>query len=84
LNFKTWQSRGNLTISVNDQVFATISPDPEKPQITLTAVSFSGEDLVKPYAVYSRFFSNEINFSSKPNEGYSGTFSYRISIRGSR
>ncbi len=84
LNFQTWQSQGNLTISVNDQVLANIKPSPENPQITLNAVSFSGEDLVKPHEVYSRFFSNEISFSSKANEGYSGTFSYKISIRGSR
>jgi hypothetical protein len=84
LNFKTWQSKGNLTIAVNDQVFATIYPTPENPKVTLKAVSFSGEDLVKPYSIYSRFFSNEIYFSSKPSEGYAVTFSYKISIRGSR
>jgi hypothetical protein len=84
LNFQTWQAQGNLTISVNSIDLATITPTPEKPQVSLNAVSFSGQDLVTPYAVYSILSSNQIDFSSKIGEGYAGTFSYRISIRGSR
>lgn len=84
LDFQSWQSRGNLTISINDLVLANVYPDPEKPHVTLNTVSFSGVDLVKPDFVYSRYFSNAVSFSSKVGEGYSGTFSYQISVRGSR
>lgn len=84
LDFQTWKAPGNLTISVNGFNFATISPDPETPHISLNSVSFSGKDLVKPYSVKSILSINQVDFSSKADEGYAGTFSYRISIRGSR
>ena len=84
LDFQTWEAPGNLTISVNGLNLATISPSPENPHFSLNAVSFSGEDLVIPYSVKSILSNNQVDFSSKTGEGYAGTFSYRISIRGSR
>ena len=84
LDFQTWDANGNLTISVNGIGLATISPTPQNSHVSLNAVSFSGKDLVKPYSAKSILTNNQVDFSSITGEGYAGTFSYRISIRGSR
>jgi hypothetical protein len=84
LNFQTWRAPGNVTISVNGNVLATIYASPEKPQIKLTSITCSGKDLVEPLSKNSPFIGNTIYFSSQTSEGYEGTFSYQISIRGSR
>lgn len=84
LDFQTWEAQGNLTVSVNGFDLATIAPTPENPHVILNAVSFSGKDLVKTYSAKSILTDNQVDFSSQTVEGYAGTFSYRISIRGSR
>jgi hypothetical protein len=84
LNFQTWRSPGNLTVSVNGKDIANIYASPQNPQVKLTAITFSGKDLVEPITINSPFISNVISFSSKTSQGYDGAFSYQISIRGSR
>jgi hypothetical protein len=83
LNFQNWANTGNLTISINGKVFGTFFASPQNPHVRLTAVSFSGTDLVEPSSKYSPILGNTIYFSSN-REGYEGTFSYQIGIRGSR
>lgn len=83
LNFQNWANNGNLTVSINGKVLGTVFASPENAHIRLTTISFSGSDLVEPNSLYSPIFGNTISFSSK-SEGFEGTFTYQITIRGSR
>jgi hypothetical protein len=86
LNFQNWRSSGNLTVTINGKVLATVTATPQNPHIRVNAIAFSGIDLVEPnsqYAQYSSVLGNSIYFLSNP-DGYEGTFTYEISIRGSR
>lgn len=83
LDFQSWDETGNLTVSINGKVVGTVFASPETPHIKLTSVSFSGLDLVEPYSRYSPILGNSIYFSSN-GDGYEGTFSYQITIRGSK
>lgn len=84
LDFQTWQSPGTLTIAVNGKVFASIVASPEKPKMNLNVISVSGADWVSTTSIYSPVFGNAISFTSDKGEGYEGTFSYQINVRGSR
>lgn len=83
LDFQTWTLSGNLTVSINGIVLGTVFASPENPHIKLTAVAFSGFDLVAVNTKYSPIQGNIVYFSSRP-DGYEGTFSYQINVRGSR
>jgi hypothetical protein len=90
LNFHTIQSSGNMTIYCNGRAFTSITPTSQKPQITLTVFSLSGTDLVQTLTTSNLYlgsiflYGNEIMFTSSSINGFEGTFSYTISIRGSR
>ena len=91
LTFQSWRNPGYLSIYCNGLHVSTIDAKPENPHILLTAISFSGLDLVKPRvdlvspAPFDAFtYGNEVAFIPGPQNGYEGTFSYQISIRGSR
>jgi hypothetical protein len=90
LNFQTIQFPGNLTLYCNGRAFTSLIPTAQNPQVTLTAISVSGNDLVQTSTktniqIGSIFlYGNEISFTSTPINGFEGTFSYKIDIRGSR
>jgi hypothetical protein len=89
LTFKDWQKSGTLSLFCNGILLDTFEAIPGNPSVESTTVTFSGFDLVKPppskLAVSSVFaYGNELSFSSPPDNGYEGTFSYKVSIRGSR
>jgi type II secretory pathway pseudopilin PulG len=89
LTFKDWQKEGTLTLYCNGIPIDTFEATPNNPSVQSTMVTFSGFDLVKPppskLAVSSIFtYGNEISFVSAKNNGYEGTFSYQVNIRGSR
>jgi hypothetical protein len=84
LTFQSWQSTGNISLSINGRTIGEIVCLPVNPQVRITAISFSGTDLVEPASSYSRILTNQVYFSSISDGGYEGTFSYKISIRGSR
>jgi hypothetical protein len=89
LDFKDCKIPGNLSVYCNGIIIASFEANPRKPHVQLTTVTFSGYDLVKPpppqLAISSYFaYGNEISFLSPQQNGYSGTFSYTIGIRGSR
>ena len=89
LSFKDWQKSGTLTLYCNGILLDTFVAKPSSPSVESTSVTFSGFDLVKPpasrIAASSIFaYGNEISFVSTQENGYAGTFSYQVSIRGSR
>jgi hypothetical protein len=89
LTFKDWQKSGTLSLYCNGILIDTFEATPSNPSVESTTVTFSGFDLVKPpasrLAVSSIFaYGNEISFLSPQENGYEGTFSYQVNIRGSR
>jgi len=85
LSFQSWQSPGNLTLLCNGKQFASFVATPEKPTMSLSVLSVSGQDWLRTYSatVANSTLDNEITFSSEPLNGYAGTFNYRIAVRGS-
>ena len=84
LTFQNWQTPGALTVLCNGRNIATILASPNYPTTRLTTISVSGLDWVKPPSINSYTYGNEVTFQSEPQNGFEGTFSYHISIRGSR
>lgn len=78
----TLKSPGYLVLRCNSRIFASVFVGSEDSHLSFTGVSFSGRDWVQPPS--SMFGLNEIAFESESNNGYAGTFSYKISSRGSR
>jgi hypothetical protein len=89
LSFQNWQSPGNLTLLCNGKQFASFVATPEKPIMSLSVTSVSGQDWLRTYlstapsTASNSTLDNEITFSSEPLSGYAGTFDYRIAVRGS-
>jgi hypothetical protein len=84
LVFRDWQTPGDLSVYCNGRLIATIHATPTNPTIQLTTISVSGWDWVKPPSLNAFTYGNEVTFASEPANGYAGTFSYQIDIRGSR
>jgi hypothetical protein len=89
LAFKDWQKSGTLSLYCNGILIDAFEASPSNPSVESTTVTFSGSDLVKSppskLAISSIFaYGNEISFVSPEQNGYQGTFSYQVSIRGSR
>ncbi len=85
LTFQDWQKQGYLSVYCNGRVVATFYATMVNQQVRFDVVSVSGKDWINPpSAVDSYTYGNEISFYSSPQNGYEGTFSYKISIRGSR
>ncbi len=89
LNFQNWQRPGYLSVYCNGRLIVSFDATSKNPDVQITSVTFSGYDLVKPpppkIGVSLIFaYGNEISFLSPENQGYAGTFSYQISVRGSR
>jgi hypothetical protein len=91
LIFQSWQNPGYLSIYCNGLHVTTINVQPENPHVVLTTISVSGFDVVNPRAdlvspapVDAFTYGNEVAFIPELQNGYEGTFSYQISIRGSR
>jgi hypothetical protein len=85
LSFQSWQSPGNLTLFCNGKRFASFVATPEKPTVSLSVISVSGQDWLRTYSstAFNSTLDNEITFSSEPPSGYAGTLNYRIAVRGS-
>jgi hypothetical protein len=89
LQFHDWQKNGNLTLYCNGREITTVFASPEKPDIHINAISFSGADWVQPssasWPTLGSFFAygNEVSFVSGSG-GFSGSFDYVVSVRGSR
>jgi hypothetical protein len=84
LSFQTWDNSGYLSLYCNGRQIATFLASPQNPKVRLTTISVSGWDWVKPPSTNSFTYGNEVDFTSRPEGGYMGTFDYTISIRGSR
>lgn len=84
LTFQNWQNPGRLSMYCNGRNIATIFATPDNPTVRLTMISTSGWDWVKPPSINSYTYGNEVSFVSETENGYAGTFSYQIDIRGSK
>jgi hypothetical protein len=89
LKFQDWQKPGYLSLYCNGILIVSFDATPNNPYVELTTVTFSGFDLVKPpppkLGVSFVFaYGNEVTILSPEKTGYEGTFTYEISIRGSR
>ncbi len=89
VKFQDWQTPGYLSFYCNGILVVSFVATPSNPEVQLTSVAFSGYDLVKspPIRVgisLAFAYGNEVSFVSPQSNGYAGTFSYTISIRGSR
>jgi hypothetical protein len=83
LYFQNWITSGALSVYCNGRLIATIFASPNNPSVRLTTISTSGSDWVKPPSANSVTYENEVSFVSEPQNGYEGSFSFQISIRGS-
>jgi hypothetical protein len=84
LLFQDWQVQGFLSLYCNGRLIVTIHATPNNPIVHFTTISVSGWDWVKPPSLNTATYGNEVTFDSDPTNGYSGSFSYKIDIRGSR
>jgi hypothetical protein len=84
LAFQSWESPGFLSLYCNGRQIATFLASPQNPTVRLTTISVSGWDWVKPPSTNTFTYGNEVDFTSRSENGYQGTFDYTISIRGSR
>jgi hypothetical protein len=89
LTFKDWKTSGSLSMFCNGILLDTFKVTPDNPSVESITVTFSGFDLVKPpqskLAIsYVFAYGNELSFLSPQDDGYEGTFSYQVNIRGSR
>ncbi len=84
MSFKNWDKPGTLSLSFNGRRVGTFVATPNNPFVSFTVFSLSGKDWTNPPVVGSYTYGNEFTFSSPSAKGYMGSFSYQISIRGSR
>jgi hypothetical protein len=84
LKFQSWETPGNFSIYCNTKRLTSVYASPETPQLSLKAVSLSGLDWVDSPTLISPNAINRIIFVSEAENGYAGTFSYELYVRGSR
>lgn len=82
LSFQTCEKQGYLLVYCNYRNVASVFVEPEAPPVVLNLISFSGTDWVEPPS--AMFGMNELLFESESQNGYAGTLSYQITLRGSR
>ena len=91
VEFQDWKKPGNLSLYLNYVLIDSFEATPQNPSYKTTTITFSGFDLVKPppadlgMSSSAQFFAINLLYFESPTEGgYEGTFSYQVSIRGSR
>jgi hypothetical protein len=84
VSFQSFQTPGDLTVYCNARRIATLYVAPDNPQVRLNVITVSGADWVSTTSTSTYAYGNEITFTSSPQNGYAGTFEYKINIRGSR
>lgn len=82
VTLETCEIPGNLILRCNYREFASIYVDRAGSHHSFTVVSVSGREWVMPPS--SMFGFNAISFESPSTDGYEGTITYQIRIRGSR
>ena len=82
LSFQNSEEQGYLTVYCNYRSIASIFVRSDTPPVFLNLISVSGGDWVEPPSAMSGM--NELLFESKSENGFTGTFSYQITLRGSR
>ncbi len=84
LGFRDWQAQGLLSLYCNGRLITTIHATSSNPSVHFTTISVSGWDWVKPPSLNTATYGNEVTFASDELNGYSGSFTYKIDVRGSR
>lgn len=82
LSFQTCEEPGYLTLYCNYRRIASIFVNPETPPLFFNLISVSGSDWVEIST--GMFGLNELLFMSESQNGYAGTLTYQITLRGSR
>lgn len=89
IEFANWEKSGYLSLYCNGILIVTFEATPNNPYVELTTITFSGFDIVKPPppklpTSFTLAYGNEVSLLSTEENGYQGTFSYQVNIRGSR
>jgi hypothetical protein len=84
VHFSDIQSAGTLNLMCNGRYLGSVYGSPDNPQASLSAISVSGSEWIKPPSAYSSSFSNQIIFASDSDQGFAGTFNYQVTLKGSR
>ena len=82
LSFQNCEEPGHLTLYCNYRRVASIFAGPETPALFLNLISVSGSDWVEPPS--AMFGTNELLFESELQNGYEGSLTYQVTLRGSR
>ena len=82
LSFETCDKPGYLVLYCNYKEISNIFITSETSPLTLNLISVSGLDWVEPVTAMSGI--NELLFESASQNGYEGTLTCQISLRGSR
>ena len=78
------QTPGYLSFTCNGRYVGSVYVSPENIHASISAITLSGSEWIKPPSAYSNAFSNQIIFSSDSDQGFVGTFDYQINLKGSR
>jgi hypothetical protein len=84
LTFSNIQSSGYLSVICNGRYVGSVYASANNPHTSMSAITLSGSEWVKPPSAYSTTFVNQIIIQSDLDQGYDGTFAYQISLKGSR
>ena len=84
LTFSSVQTPGYLSLICNGRYVGQVYASSGNTHTSLSAISVSGSEWIKPPSAYSPAFSNQIIFSSDIDQGFEGTFEYQINLKGSR
>lgn len=84
VKFSNIQTPGTLSFTINGRYVGSVYASPSNPHTSISAITFSNSEWIKPPSAYSNAFSNQVIFSSDNDKGFEGTFDYQINLRGSR
>jgi hypothetical protein len=77
-------SAGYLDLTCNGRYVGSVYVSADTHHALISAISITGAEWVKPPSAYSNAFSNEVAFASNAEDGFEGTFSFQINLKGSR
>jgi len=83
LEFHSWDKEGNLDLNCNGREIASVRATARSPKLSFTMITFANAEWVKPPSANSDSYPNALSFLSEYDDGYEGSFSYRIKLRGS-
>jgi hypothetical protein len=82
--FSDVQSPGYISCTCNGRYLGIVYASQNNQHSSMSAVSFSGSDIVKSPSTYSNAYTKQVYFTSFYEQGFEGTFSYQINLKGTR